>query len=115
MADIKTITLDGSEQTVKISGQNCSITNDGSSTIYASARNSIVPEADGVLEVPAGTSAMLLDSRGSVSLLGTGKVRLYGTDYMSNPVNISAPSSSGGNVPDDYEISDDSEVKNIFS
>jgi hypothetical protein len=96
MANIKTITLNGTEQTVKISGLNCSILNLGAAEIYASAKSGITAEADGVLTIPAGSSATLLDSRGSVSILGTGKAQLVGSDYTANPFKTSAQSGGSG-------------------
>lgn len=95
MSNIKTITLGGAEQEVKLAGQNCDIRNDGVDAIYASAKANINAGDDGVLSIPAGQAAKLLDCRGTVYLLGTGTVLLCGNDY-SELVFKSAPAGGGG-------------------
>ena len=95
MVMYKTIVLDGTEQKVNIMGQNCDIRNDSADTVYASRMPEIVAGADGVLTIPAGQAATLLDSIDTVYLLGTGTVQLCGNNY-SNLVFKCAASSSGG-------------------
>lgn len=95
MANIKTITLGGAEQEVIISGQNCDIRNDGAEIVYASAKPNVTAGEDGVLAIPVGQAAKLLDSKGTVYLLGTGIVQLCGNDY-SDLVFKSAPAGGGG-------------------
>lgn len=96
----KTITLGGAEQEIRITGQNCDVRNDGAETIYISAKPDIVAGADGVLSVPIGQAAKLLDCRGTVYLLGTGIVQLCGNDY-SELVFKCAPAGGGGDMQDD--------------
>ncbi len=98
MANIKTIALTGAETTVHISGQNCDIRNDGTDVVYASAAEGVVAGADGVLSIPAGGTAKLLDTCGAVYLLGTGCVQLYGNDYSESVFKSAA---SGGGITED--------------
>jgi hypothetical protein len=101
MANIKTITLGGAEQEVIISGQNCDIRNDGAEIIYASAQPNVTAGEDGVLAIPVGQAAKLLDSRGKVYLKGTGIAQICGNDY-SELVFKSAPAGGGsGGTQDD--------------
>lgn len=85
MASIKTITLNGSETEVKLFGQSCDIRNDGSDTLYASRKPGIIAGADGVMSIPAGSSAKLLDCCGKLYLLGTGSALCVGSD-LDKPV-----------------------------
>lgn len=94
MACEKTITLTGAEHCVKLECQNCDIRNDGTGTVYVSRFPGIVPDADGVLSVPAGQAAKYCGLLGAVYLYGTGKVLLCGNDY-SNPLFKLAATSSG--------------------
>lgn len=96
--DIRTVTLSGAEQCVEgMGGQNTTIRNDGSSTIYVSADPNIKPDADGVLAIFAGGVATYPGTNGTVYLLGTGKAQLCGTDYIDNVFTpIAAGGSSGG-------------------
>ncbi len=98
MADIKTVTLNGSEVCVKIPGGNCCIRNLGSSVVFASVRKGIKPDADGVLGIPALMSDMLCDTCGEFYLKGSGKVQIVGTDYADICLGNFAASggSSGG-------------------
>lgn len=103
MANVKTITLGGTEQKVIISGQNCDIRNDGADTIYASAKPNVTAGEDGVLAIPVGQAAKLLDSKGTVYLLGTGAVQLCGNDYGYLVFKCAATSSGeGGEVTKTY-------------
>lgn len=96
MANIRTIALNGAETKVEIAGQNCAVRNDGTETVYASRRTGIIAGADGVLAVPAGQSAVLRDTCGTLYLLGTGSVQLVGADYDSLPFKtVSATGGSG--------------------
>lgn len=92
----KTITLGGTEQEVKIAGQNCDVRNDGADVIYASAKPNINAGDDGVLSIPAGQAAKLLDCRGTVYLLGTGTVLLCGNDYSELVFKCAAAAGGGG-------------------
>ncbi len=89
-----TATLSGTEQEVRISGQNCDVRNDSVDTVYASARAGIVSGADGVVSIPAGAAVKVLDTRGKIFLLGTGSVMLCGSDYAES-VFKSAPAGGG--------------------
>lgn len=100
MANIKTIALTGAETAVSISGQNCDIRNDGTDVVYASTEAGIVAGADGVLSIPAGGAAKLLDANGTVYLLGTGSVMLCGNDYSELVFKSAATSSGGGGGED---------------
>lgn len=95
MANIKTIVLSGTEQSVVISGSNCDIRNDGTDTIYASAKADITAGADEVMSIPAGGVVKLLDCEGIVYLLGTGSVMLCGNDYSELVFKSAATSSTG--------------------
>ncbi len=95
MANIKTIALTGAETAVYISGQNCDIRNDGTDVVYASAIPGVTAGADGVLSIPAGGAAKLLDTGGAVYLLGTGSVQLCGNDYAESVFKSAATSSTG--------------------
>ncbi len=109
MANVKTITLGGTEQKVIISGQNCDIRNDGADTVYASAQPNITAGADGVLAIPVGQAAKLLDSKGTVYLKGTGIVQLCGNDYGYLVFKCAATSSGeGGEVTKTYVDNGDS-------
>lgn len=99
MANIRTIALNGAEIKVEIAGQNCAVRNDGTETVYASRRTGIIAGADGVLAVPAGQSAVLRDTCGTLYLLGTGSVQLVGADYDSLP--FKTVSASGGSGADE--------------
>lgn len=101
MANIKTITLDGAEQAVTISGQNCCIQNMGTGTVYASAKPNVEAGADGVMAVTANNSVLLTDTRGTVYLLGSGTVQLAGTDYATQVFNP-APVGGGSGVSQEY-------------
>ncbi len=96
MSNIKTITLGGAEQEARIAGQNCDIRNDGADVIYASAKPNINAGDDGVLSIPAGQAAKLLDCRGTVYLLGTGTVLLCGNDYSELVFKCAAAAGGGG-------------------
>lgn len=100
MANIKTITLGGAEQEVIISGQNCDIRNDGAEIVYASAKPNVTAGEDGVLAIPVGQAAKLLDTRGTVYLKGTGIVQICGSDY-SDLVFKSAPAGGGSGTVDE--------------
>lgn len=103
MANYKTIILDGSEQKLSVSGANCDIRNDSSDTVYASAAAGVTADADGVLSVPVGASAKLLDVKGIVYLLGTGKVHICGSDYAQAVFKCAAVGGSGsGEVSKSY-------------
>ena len=92
----KTITLGGTEQEVKIAGQNCDVRNDGADVIYASAKANIDAGGDGVLSIPAGQAAKLLDCRGTVYLLGTGTALICGNDYSELVFKCAAAAGGGG-------------------
>lgn len=95
MAKIKTPILTGTEEGVTdLGGQNVAVKNLSDSTVWASAFPNVVEGADNVVEIPAGGGEVVLDARGTVYLLGTGKVQCTGTPYAY--VNFKQPSSSGG-------------------
>lgn len=99
MAQYKTFELNGTEQEVTIAGRNCDIRNDGIDTIYISKNTPVVCDNDGVLSVPVGCAAKLLDCDGVIHLLGTGKVLLCGNDY-TELVFKCAPSGGGTGTVD---------------
>lgn len=101
MANIKTIALTGAETAVYISGQNCDIRNDGTDIVYASTLPGVTAGADGVLSIPAGGAAKLLDTGGAVYLLGTGSVQLCGNDYSEQVFKVAASASGGGGGTED--------------
>lgn len=89
---IKTVELTGTEMKVEgLEGQNTVIINNGNGKLYASAYPNVAAGVDNVIEIPVGAHDGLNDTRGTVYLLGTGRVELRGTDY---PVNFRQPSSS---------------------
>ncbi len=96
MANEITILLSGTEQKVKAGAQNCGIRNDGVDTVYISRNPNIVPDADGVLSVPAGQAAKYYDLNEFVYLLGTGKVQLNCNDYSTQDFRVAATSSGEG-------------------
>ncbi len=96
MANIKNIILTGEETEVKLAGTNCDIRNDSENVVYACTAAGIAAGADGVLPVPAGGSAKLLDCNGTVYLLGTGTVVLCGSDYEALVFNSAATSGGAG-------------------
>lgn len=98
MAKIKNIFLNGSEVKVNIIGQNCDIRNDGVDTVYISTNPDIVAGETDVLSVPAGQSAKLLDSCGTVYLLGTGTVVLCGNDHAYLVFRTAATSAGDGGI-----------------
>lgn len=91
-----TISLTGSEVKVEFYGTNAWLRNDGTSTIYAGRKPSVVSGADGVVSVPAGGSAPVFDAHGTVYLTGTGSVLLIGSDYSENPFKSSAQAGGSG-------------------
>lgn len=99
MANEKTILLSGTEQEVKISGQNCDIRNDTVDIIYASRRSPVVAGEDGVISIPAGQAVELRDTCGTLYLLGTGSVALAAHDD-TEPVFKCAPAGGGGGTID---------------
>lgn len=100
MCNIKTVTLNGSETKVDgLSGQNTIIINKSSGAVYASNSPGIVPEADGVIEIPAGGRDGLYGTHGTLYLSGSGKVELRGTDYSElggGSLSTGTGGSSGG-------------------
>lgn len=91
---IKTVELTGSEAKVEgLGGRNTAIYNKSEGAMYASCSPNVTPNADGVIEIPAGGYRGLDDTNGIIYLLGTGRVELTGTD---SSVNFKQPSSSNG-------------------
>lgn len=107
MATYKNIMLDGTEQEVKLSGQNCDIRNDSVDTVYASTKTPISADGNGVLSIPAGQAAKLLDCAGTVYLLGTGTVALCGNDHAEQVFKCAPAGGGGGTV--------DTEARNAIS
>ena len=90
----KTVNLTGAEvEVTDLGGQNVAVKNLSAGTIYASICPNITAGADNVVEIPAGSGEVVLDARGTVYLLGTGKVQCTGTPYATP--NFKMPSSSG--------------------
>ncbi len=101
MAQIQRVELNGAEVCVKdLGGQNVAIKNLGDGTIYASAFPGVTADADNVIEIPAGGGEVLLDARGKVYLLGSGRAQCTGTDYAAPNFRQPSPSSGGGGVSD---------------
>lgn len=91
-----TITLTGTEKAApKIDGANAFIRNDGVNVIYAAKKSGIIPGADGVISIPAGTSAAIYGINGGFYLLGTGSAMVVSSDYTESPFKSSAQSGSG--------------------
>lgn len=89
----KTPILTGAEVCVEnLGGQNVTVQNLSEDTIWASAFPNVTAGADDVYEIPAGGGVVVLDARGTVYLVGTGKVQCTGTPY--GYVNFKTPSSS---------------------
>lgn len=116
MSDIKTVALNGNELCVKLSGRNCHMLNLGSETIYACVHAGIVPDADGVLGVPAGAAVTLHDTCGTVYLKGIGKIRLAGDDYNVNCFGsaCSGGSGSSGGSEDPAENVTSGDIDGMF-
>ena len=94
---IKTVTLSGTELEVTgLAGQNTIIRNLGGTSVYARASPGVEPDADGVLEIPAGSAANLYGTNGTVCLLGNEKVQLTGTDY--NDLNCTSMMGGSGDA-----------------
>ncbi len=96
----KTIMLTGAEVEVTgLDGTNVHIRNDGTSTVYAAKSAGIIADADGVLSIPAGCSAVIYSIRGTVHLLGTGIIQLVSSDYAESPFKSSVtPGSVTGEI-----------------
>lgn len=97
----KTVILTGAELRVEgLEGQNVIVQNLGTNTIYASINPNITPDADNVIEIPAGGGVNVYGANGTIYLMGTGRAQCTGTDYST--VNFKMPSSSvsggGGNT-----------------
>lgn len=104
-----TVTLDGTECSVKF--DSChrvfSVRNDGTADVYISKSANIVPDADGIMCVKSGGSAVFAHMdmyTDTVYLLGTGKVQIHAQNDTINPFK-SAPVQSGGGETAGY-ISD---------
>lgn len=95
MANTRTPILTGTEVCLTdLGGQNVAVKNLSDGSVWASAFPSITAGADNVIEIPAGGGEVVLDARGTVYLLGTGKVQCTGTNYATP--NFRQPSASGG-------------------
>lgn len=99
--NVKTIALTGAEQAISIGGSHAEVKNNGTDTIYASANSGIVAGADGVVSIPAGAAVTVLDTRGTVYLLGTGSVEIVGKDFVSQVFKAAATSGGGGGTEDE--------------
>lgn len=93
---VKTLFLNGKEVQTRISGAFTAIRNDSADVLYLSETSGIVPDADGVISVPAGCSVTINDDEKNVYLLGNGKVILMGMYSDSNPFKTSAQSGGSG-------------------
>ena len=97
----KTPILTGTEVCVTdLGGQNASVQNLSGDTIWASAYPGVTAGADDVYEIPAGGGVVVLDARGTVYLLGTGKVQCTGTPYATPNFKMPSSSSGGGGTSD---------------
>lgn len=92
----KTIKLNGVEQRAdELGGYHTSITNNSGHPIYASAKPGVVPYADGVFEIAAGNRGKVLDTNGTVYLLGDeGRAEL--TSTISENFNMPSSLAGGG-------------------
>lgn len=116
MADIKTVTLTGSEVKVEgLGGQNTLIVNRGSANLYVSAYADIVPYGDNVALVLPGSAMNLYDTNGTVYLLGTGKVQLQGTNTADLPIVLGGVSGGGGSAGVSQEYVDDADAATLLS
>lgn len=100
---IKTIILNGSE--VKVSGpdgDNAEIHNFGMGTVYASKSPNITADADNVIAVSSGAIDGLTGTRGTVYLLGKGKVQVNFTDEKITRTSVSYTSGNGSGVMQEY-------------
>lgn len=95
-----TVTLDGSECSVKF--DSCfrvfAVRNDSAADVFISKASGIVPDADGVMCVKSGASAVFAHMdiyADTVYLLGTGKVQVHAQNDTANPFNF-APTFDGG-------------------
>lgn len=94
---IKTVELTGSEVKVTdLGGQNAAVKNLGSGSIYVSTKPNITAGADNVIEIPAGAGEVVLDTNGTVYIVGTGKVQCTGTPYATPNFKLPSTSSGGG-------------------
>ena len=87
MPNVKTTTLSGTETKVTLP-QNypyCFITNMSEAEIYASGNPGVVPYADGVYTIPAGTEIRISPeaSGNTLWLLGSGKVQIRGEEIAA--------------------------------
>ena len=83
---VKTAKLTGAEAAVTgLDGSIAHIRNDGAGVVLASLKAGITEGADGVLSVPAGTSAALTVISGELHLLGIGSVVIVSNDYAECP------------------------------
>ncbi len=87
MPNVKTTTLSGTETKVTLP-QNypyCFITNMSEAEIYASGNPGVVPYADGVYTIPAGTEIRISPeaSGDTLWLLGSGKVQIRGEEIAA--------------------------------
>lgn len=87
MPNVKTTTLSGTETKVTLP-QNypfCFIANMSEAEIYASGNPGVVPYADGVYTVPAGTEIRISPeaSGNTLWLLGSGKVQIRGEEIAA--------------------------------
>ena len=101
-----TVTLDGTECSVKFDScyRAFSVRNDGTADVYISKYAGIVPDADGVMCVKSGGSAVFAHMdiyADTIYLLGTGKVQIHAQNDTNNPFK-SAPVATGGGGETEY-------------
>lgn len=94
----KTVTLTGAELRVNdLGGLNALVVNNTTDMLYASAKAGVVPYADGVIEIKAGETRTLLDTNGTVYLLGNnGRAEITGGVNFKQPSPSSGTSGGGG-------------------
>lgn len=110
----KTPILTGVEVCVSdLGGQNVAVLNLSKGTVWASAFPNVVEGADNVYEIPAGGGVVVLDARGTVYLLGTGKVQVTGTDYATP--NFRMPPSSKGGGGGGLSVHAEAKISNVVA
>ena len=101
MSNVKTIALTGAETEINFE-QNYMcfwVHNLGSGTIYASDKPQIVPDDDGVISIPSGSSARVsnpnLTQISKLYLFGNGKVQIVGSYSVHCPFKTAAEGGGG--------------------
>ena len=110
--NIKNITLNGEITAVTgIRGNYCCVYNRSADTVYAANKPDVAAQAEDVLPVDVGVSALITVKEGRVWLLGTGKVTLIGSDKPINFIKPSAGNGTSGGVTKTYVDAGDDAVR----